>query len=141
MLGQGGGFRDESERMGGNHLKIWCVVGIGTGKSSGQGRQNCSEFKSVDRSGKIKRQRTWGTSLVVQWLRLLTSTAEGMGLIPGRGTKSLHAIWHSKKKKKKKNVGHRVILIIRRQKISLCQKKRKKIILRHKELLLELNPS
>ena len=56
MPGQGGGFRDESERMGGNHLRIWCVVGIGTGKSSRQGRQNCSEFKSVDQSGKKKRQ-------------------------------------------------------------------------------------
>ena len=28
-----------------------------------------------------------GTSLVVQWLRLYTSTAGGKGLIPSRGTK------------------------------------------------------
>ena len=32
-----------------------------------------------------------GTSLVVQWLRLQASTAGGMGLILGQGTKILHA--------------------------------------------------
>ena len=42
-----------------------------------------------------------GTSLVVQWLRLHTSNAEGMGLIPGQGTKIPHATWCSQKKKKK----------------------------------------
>ena len=31
-----------------------------------------------------------GTSLTVQWLRLSTSTAEGTGSIPGRGTKIPH---------------------------------------------------
>ena len=31
------------------------------------------------------------TSLVVQWLRCCTSTAGGKGLIPGQGTKILHA--------------------------------------------------
>ena len=31
-----------------------------------------------------------GTSLVVQWLRLHTSNAGGMGLIPGGGTKIPH---------------------------------------------------
>ena len=36
---------------------------------------------------------TW-TSLVVQWLRLCSSTAGVMGLIPGRGTKILHVKWH-----------------------------------------------
>ena len=30
----------------------------------------------------------WGTSRVVQWLRLHTSNAGGLGLIPGQGTKS-----------------------------------------------------
>ena len=30
------------------------------------------------------------TSLVVQWLRLCTSTAGGEGLIPGQGTKIPH---------------------------------------------------
>ena len=38
----------------------------------------------------LKRKRT-GTSLVVQWLRLCTFTAGGMGSIPGWGTKILHA--------------------------------------------------
>ena len=33
---------------------------------------------------------TWGTSLVVQCLRLHTSTAEGIGSIPGEGTKIPH---------------------------------------------------
>ena len=32
-----------------------------------------------------------GTSLVVQWLRLCTASAGGVGLIPGRGTKIPHA--------------------------------------------------
>ena len=40
------------------------------------------------------------TSLVVQWLRLCASTAGGMGLIPGRGTKIPHAVLHSRKKKR-----------------------------------------
>ena len=32
-----------------------------------------------------------GSSLVVQWLRLLASTAGSVGSIPGRGTKIPHA--------------------------------------------------
>ena len=46
-----------------------------------------------------------GTSLVIQWLRLFTSTAGGAGSIPGQGTKILHAVQHGqeiKRKKKKK---------------------------------------
>ena len=34
-----------------------------------------------------------GTSLVVQWLGLCTSKAGDMGLVPGWGTKILHAKW------------------------------------------------
>ena len=41
-----------------------------------------------------------GNSLAVQWLGLCTSTAEGMDLIPGRGTKILHATWYGQKKRK-----------------------------------------
>jgi len=41
-----------------------------------------------------------GTSLVVQWLRLHSPSAEGMGLIPGKKTKILHDTQHSLKKKK-----------------------------------------
>ena len=41
--------------------------------------------------------KVWGgTSLVVQWLRLYTSTSGGMGSIPGQGSSAC-----SKKKKKK----------------------------------------
>ena len=46
-----------------------------------------------------------GTSLAVQWLRLLTSPAGGTGLIPGQGTKIPHAAWHGGKKKKKVALG------------------------------------
>ena len=42
----------------------------------------------------------FGTPLAVQWLRLPASTAGGTGVIPGRGTKILHATWWHKKKKK-----------------------------------------
>ena len=47
-----------------------------------------------------------GTSLVVQWLRLCTSTARGMGSIPGWGAKILHAAWLGKKIKIKKIFFH-----------------------------------
>ena len=39
--------------------------------------------------------------LVVQWLRLHTSTAGDRGLIPGQGTKILHAAWCRPRKRKK----------------------------------------
>ena len=42
------------------------------------------------------------TFLVVQWLRLRTPNAGGLGLMPGPGTKIPHAVWHSQKKKKKR---------------------------------------
>ena len=35
-----------------------------------------------------------GTSLVVQWLKLCTSSAGGEVLIPGQGTKIPHAMWN-----------------------------------------------
>ena len=47
-------------------------------------------------------KKTLGTSLVVQWLRLLAPNAGGMGPIPGQGTKIPHATWHDQKKKKEK---------------------------------------
>ena len=40
------------------------------------------------------------TSLVVQWLRLCSSTSGGLGSIPGQGTKISHATWHGQKKKR-----------------------------------------
>ena len=36
-----------------------------------------------------------GISLVVQWLRIQASTAGGMDLLPGWGTKIVHATWCS----------------------------------------------
>ena len=45
------------------------------------------------------------TYLVVQWLGFCTSTAGGICLIPGPGTKIPQAMWHSKKEKKKKGNG------------------------------------
>ena len=42
------------------------------------------------------------TSLVVQWLRLYAPNAEGMGPIPGQGSKIPHAIWHGQKKSPQK---------------------------------------
>ena len=36
----------------------------------------------------LKRSQLLGTSLVVQWLRLLVPNARGWGLIPGQGTRS-----------------------------------------------------
>ena len=41
-----------------------------------------------------------GTYLVVQWLRLHTSTARGMGLIRGWGTKILYATQHDQENKR-----------------------------------------
>ena len=37
--------------------------------------------------------------LMVQWLRLHASSAGGMGLIHGQGTKIPRALWSGKKKK------------------------------------------
>ena len=47
-----------------------------------------------------------GTSLAVQWLRLHVSTAGGTGLIPGLGTKILHAAWCGQKIKFKAIIIH-----------------------------------
>ena len=49
------------------------------------------------------KKQTSGTSLVVQWLELHTSTAGGMGSIPGQGTKILQA---AQLAKGEKNVKH-----------------------------------
>ena len=49
------------------------------------------------------------TSLMVQWLRLHAPNAGGIGLIPGQGTKTPHAIWSGKSKKKKKKKPTRLV--------------------------------
>ena len=38
-----------------------------------------------------------GTSLAVQWLKLCSSTAGDLGLIPGQGTRILHTVRCGKK--------------------------------------------
>ena len=43
-----------------------------------------------------------GTSLAGQWLRIHASTAGGVGSIPGRGTKILHASWCRQKIKERR---------------------------------------
>ena len=40
----------------------------------------------------------WGTSLVVQWLRLCAPSKVISGLIPGQGTKISHVAWSKDKK-------------------------------------------
>ena len=45
----------------------------------------------------------WGTSLVVQWLRLPTSNAGNVGSILGQGTKILHAEAKINKHNQKQN--------------------------------------
>ena len=54
---------------------------------------------------------------MVQWLRLCTSTAGGVGLIPGLGR--CHMAWPKSLKKKKKDTteGSRVVVASRRKKI------------------------
>ena len=56
-------------------------------------------------AGNTQDESGTGTSLVVQWLRLHTSNAEGVGSIPGWGTKIPHATqWGQKKKKPKETI-------------------------------------
>ena len=50
-----------------------------------------------------------GNSLVVQWSGLLTSSAGGMGSIPGGGTKIPHAMVQPKKKKCGESVSVKII--------------------------------
>ena len=57
---------------------------------------NYFQYSVTHHSGK-EYEKDIGTSLVVQWLRLHTSTAGGAGLAPGQGT----MIPHAKRPKKK----------------------------------------
>ena len=41
----------------------------------------------------------YGIPLAIQWLKLLASRAGAEGLIPGQGTKILHAVWRPKKQR------------------------------------------
>ena len=52
-----------------------------------------------------------GTSLVViQWLRLLTPTAGGMGSIPAWGTRISCAAWAQPKKKRMQSIENCIIM-------------------------------
>ena len=70
----------------------------------------CSSFKLLLQSDKKKKKhlpiflkqksgifKGLRTSLAVQWFRICTSTAGGMGSIPGQGTKIPNATWYSQK--------------------------------------------
>ena len=57
----------------------------------GLGEQGSEVVLETGRKYSLKSWRQ-GTSLVVQWLRLCASHAGGMGLIPGQGTKIMHAV-------------------------------------------------
>ena len=50
---------------------------------------------------KVKGTDLIGTFLEVQWLRLLTPNARGMGSVPHQETKILHALGEAKKKTNK----------------------------------------
>ena len=52
--------------------------------------------------GPVLKKKCTGISLVVQWLRLRTSTVGGAALIPGWGTRFSHTSRRSQKKEKKK---------------------------------------
>ena len=54
-------------------------------------------FKKYSSQSEVLRS---GTSMAVQWLRLCTSIAGGVGLTPDQGTKILHATWYSQKFKR-----------------------------------------
>ena len=45
---------------------------------------------------------TIGASLAVQWLRHHVSISRGTDLIPGRGSKIPHAMWHGQIKKSRR---------------------------------------
>ena len=48
------------------------------------------------------KKRSWETSLIVQWLRLPTPDAGGLGSIPGQGTRS-HTLWLSSHTRQQKS--------------------------------------
>ena len=58
--------------------------------------------KCMKGHGNKKKRR--GTSLSVQWLRLLASDAEGMGSIPSQGSKIPHMLHGTAKKKERKDM-------------------------------------
>ena len=63
-----------------------------------------SDFRKQNLIIKKKKKKTLGNSLVVQWLRLHTFTAVGLGSIPGRGTKIPQAVLHGQTNKETLNI-------------------------------------
>ena len=61
--------------------------GIEPGSSALQRDSLLSEPPGKPKRGKSQKKKDLGSSLVVQWLRLRTPNAGGLGLIPGQGTR------------------------------------------------------
>ena len=59
------------------------------------------KLEEETRSKQTRFLKSKRTALAVQWLKPLTSSAEGMGLIPDWRTKTPQAMQHSQKKKKR----------------------------------------
>ena len=59
-----------------------------------------SLFRRIQSKNLSNTLSTWGTSLVVQWLKTSPSNTGGAGLIPGQGAKIPHASWPKKPKYK-----------------------------------------
>ena len=62
-----------------------------------------TNWERVNMQDRIVHSTNTGTSLVVQWLRLHTSTSGGVGLIPEQGSMILHATQCGQTKIKKNN--------------------------------------
>ena len=61
--------------------------------------QTCFMIQELLISKPKQKQKWWGTSLVVQWLRLHAPNAGCLGSIPGQGTKIPYATtktWYNK---------------------------------------------
>ena len=86
------------------------ILGFGNAswKSLSNGDASTSEHQEWNEGKKKKKRMKWGTFLVVQWLRLWTSTAGGVGSILGGVTKILHATGSRQKKKLKKWTARRL---------------------------------
>ena len=62
----------------------------------------CLYILPIKKKTWLKKNTQIGTSLAVQWLRLLASNAEDQGSSPGQGTKIPCAPWHGPKQNKQK---------------------------------------
>ena len=62
-----------------------------------------TNWERVNMQDRIVHSTNTGTSLVVQWLRLHTSTSGGVGLIPDQGSMTPHATQCGQTKIKKNN--------------------------------------